>query len=350
MIYPGVTPMPTKSNLTVPSSGADEAQYDARPSRIGETAVSYTKASGILMKATGFMDAYDFTLNPYSGCSFGCSYCYAAFFSTTAEERDTWGEWVRVKENAVELMRKKMQGRHKDKDGNWQPNNESLIYMSSVTDPYQPVERRLELTRNLLMTLANQDKLAPKIGTTNTLFELSAPYKTEENPHKPKLVIQTRSPDVVRDIDLFQQIEANGGRVQVNMTVTTDDEDIRRTFEPFCPSNTVRLKAIGEVQDAGVQTCITMTPLLLVSQPYTFVNSLQETGVEKFIAQPFHFARGKFVASTRERAFDLMAEKLGCERSEFQDTYMEHYQRVFEVLRDNLPNLGEGKDGFKPPF
>ena len=49
--------------------------------------------------------------------------------------------------------------------------------------------------------------------------------------HKPKLVVQTRSPLVTRDCDLFQRIANNGGRVQVNMTVTTDDEDIRRTFE-----------------------------------------------------------------------------------------------------------------------
>lgn len=286
----------------------------ARPSHIGETAVEYKPARQVLTRATGFMDAYDFTLNPYSGCSFGCTYCYAAFFSRTKQGRDTWGKWVDVKENAVELMDKRRVG---SLDG-------KLIYMSSVTDPYQPVERELELTRKVLEIVAER--------------------------HKPKLVVQTRSPDVVRDIDLFLQIEANGGRVQVNMTVTTDDEDVRRTFEPFCPSNMVRLRAIGKVNDAGVETCITMTPLLLVSQPYAFVESLLDTGVKKFIAQPFHFARGKFVASTRERAFDLMAEKLRCERSEFQDTYLEHYRRVFEVLSDRLPNLGEGKDGFKPPF
>ena len=340
--------MTTKSQRSL--SDVPDGVAVSQPLRIGDTTVSYAESGAILNRATGFMDAYDFTLNPYSGCSFGCSYCYAAFFSTTAEERDNWGNWVRVKENAIDLLRKKIKGRHKDKCGGWKPNNESLIYMSSVTDPYQPVERKLELTRGLLKILANQDEPVQKLGTTNALFELNAPYSAGENRHKPKLVAQTRSPDVVRDVDLFRQIEDNGGRVQVNMTVTTDDEDIRRTFEPFCPSNMVRLKAIGEVQAAGVQTCITMTPLLLVSQPYAFVDSLLDTGVEKFIAQPFHFARGKFVASTRERAFELMAEKLGCERSEFQDTYLEHYNRVFEVLRENLPNLGEGKDGFKPPF
>ena len=64
------------------------------PTRIGETKVAYRAANEVLTKATGFMEAYDFTLNPYSGCSFGCAYCYAAFFSRDAERRDNWGYWV----------------------------------------------------------------------------------------------------------------------------------------------------------------------------------------------------------------------------------------------------------------
>ncbi|MXY47626.1 MAG: hypothetical protein F4Y44_11775, partial [Chloroflexi bacterium] len=139
-----MTTKPKQPTLFDPTATDKSAM--ARPSRIGDTTVSYAYASAMLNRATGFMDTYDFTLNPYSGCSFGCSYCYAAFFSTTTEERDKWGKWVRVKDNAIDLMRKKIKGRHKDKNGNWKPNNESLIYMSSVTDPYQPIERRLELT------------------------------------------------------------------------------------------------------------------------------------------------------------------------------------------------------------
>ena len=303
--------------FTQPNLFAAQSPRTANEERlcfIGETTVCYAPAREILTRANGFMDAYDFTLNPYSGCSFGCTYCYAAFFSRDVEKRDSWGYWVNVKENAVELMAKRKPGALDGK----------LVYMSSVTDPYQPVERELKLTRGILEIMAER--------------------------HKPKLVIQTRSPTVVRDCDLFSQIEESGGRVQVNMTVTTDDEDIRRTFEPFCPSNMARLRAIGEVHAEGIDTCITMTPLLLVSSPYAFADSLVDTGVQKFIIQPFHFQRGKFLAGTRDKAFDLMAEKLGCARDTFREEYLEHYSMVFEVLRDALPELGEGKDGFAPPF
>lgn len=283
------------------------------PDRVGQVKVEYNPVRDILTRATGFMDAYDFTLNPYAGCSFGCTYCYAAFFSHGAAKRDTWGLWVNVKENAVKLLSQ----RRTSLDG-------KLIYMSSVTDPYQPIERKLELTRGLLAIMAER--------------------------HRPRLVVQTRSPDVVRDADLFRRIEAKGGRVQVNITVTTDDEDVRRVFEPFCPSNRVRLRAARELCASGLDTCITMTPLLLVRDSDTFADGLLDTGVGKFIVQPFHFQRGKFLAGTRDAALHLMADKLGSDTKTFQRTYLEHYRNVRSVLAERLPDLGEGKDGFRPPF
>ncbi len=290
-----------------------------RPTRLGRASIEYKPAGAILTKATGFMDAYDFTLNPYSGCAFGCTYCYAAFFSrasgsmTGAERRDSWGRWVEVKENAIGLLER----RRKRLDG-------TLIYMSSVTDPYQPVERRLRLTRGLLKVLATR--------------------------HRPRLVVQTRSPDVVRDADLFRQIVRGGGKVQVNVTVTTDDEDVRRAFEPSCPSNEKRLDAARELVRREIDTCVTMTPLLLVRHAERFADDLLATGVRKYIVQPFHFQRGKFVAGTRDAALGITAEKLGCRKGEVMQRYGEHYRAARRVLRGRLPQLGEGKDGFSPPF
>ncbi len=294
------------------------------PDRVGHTEIRSRNTSAILTRATGFMDEYDYTLNPYSGCSFGCTYCYAAFFTHNKRQRDTWGKWVDVKQNGIERIAKidtgnlRQEGRYDGK----------LIYMSSVTDAYQPIERQTKLTRGILEVLAER--------------------------HKPKLVVETRSPDVTRDIDLFQKIEERGGRVQVNMTVTTDDEDIRRTFEPYCLNNQVRLRAIQEVQDAGIQSCITMTPLLLVSDPRQFADDLLATCVKSFIIQPFHFKEGKFVANTREEATQLMADKLKCDIEDFIPAYMCYYAEATRIIQETLAQagipLGEGKEGFKPPF
>ena len=284
------------------------------PDRIGRARATCRPAREILTRATGFMDRYHFTLNPYSGCTFGCSYCYAAFFSRDPKQRDNWGLWVNAKENAARLLDELKPG---SLDG-------KRIYMSSVTDPYQPLERKTRLTREVLEALADN--------------------------HRPKLVVQTRSPLATRDVDLFREIVERGGRVQVNLTVTTDDEDVRRAFEPGCPSNPARLKAARKIREAGVQTCITMTPLLLVKDPEAFADSLLETGVERFISQPFHFQKGEFIAQTRQRAFEVMAEKLGRGTGDFKPEYLKQYRNALRTLKRRLPHVGEGKQGFAPPF
>lgn len=273
--------------------------HDDRRTSVGKSEVTYKNAASILTEGKGFMEGYDYTLNPYSGCSFGCTYCYAAFFSRSEEQRKNWGYWVHVKENALQLLIKFRKKSLRDK----------TIYMSSVTDPYQPIERELNLTRSLLKELLVY--------------------------HQPRLVIQTRSPIATRDIDLFQQFKV----IQVNMTITTDSEIVRKVFEPLCPSNASRLKAIKEINDAGVNTCITMTPLLPVEDAEDFAKKLLDTGIKKFIIQPFHSDKGKFVASTREKAMQLVKE---------MDWTMDKYQKVFEVIQKHIPEIGVGKDGFKP--
>jgi len=183
---------------------------------------SLVPAKSILSKASGYIGAFDYTLNPYKGCAFGCDYCYAAFFAESASRMGAWGDWVEAKENAVSLL-SRLGGRIAYKS----------IYMSSVTDPYQPIELKLQLTRQLLEAML---------------------------PHQPRLVVQTRSPFVLRDLDLLRQFKV----MRVNMTVTTDDDSIRKEFEPQCPSIRQRLEAIEKVKAAGVRTGICLTPLLPV--------------------------------------------------------------------------------------
>lgn len=262
-------------------------------------AVSHKHAKSILSKASGFADSFDYTLNPYSGCAFACSYCYAAFFAATDDLKDTWGEWVHVKENALQLLRKKRT----------RPLIGQSVYMSSVTDPYQPVERQLELTRSILRELLEY--------------------------HQVRLVVQTRSPLVTRDLDLIAQFET----ARVNMTVTTDDETVRRLFEPTCASIPQRLKAIREVVEVGVPAAITMTPLLPVSDPHGFAHLLKATGVQRFVIQHFHDANRRFIAGTGERARALLRER---------DWNEARYAVVREILRRELPELREGRHGFVP--
>lgn len=74
----------------------------------GDVNVYTHDAKSILTKASGFISAYDFTLNPYKGCQYGCSYCYAAAFSPNNQMRQDWGKWLIIKQNAAAILAKEM--------------------------------------------------------------------------------------------------------------------------------------------------------------------------------------------------------------------------------------------------
>src|SRR5437763_9943271 len=165
-------------------------------------------ARSIFSPATGFSrrGGVGWTCNPYLGCSFGCTYCYAMFLPQNRRPREDWGRWFQAKVNAVAIARKqapKVAGQ--------------AVYMSSVTDPYLPAERSLQLSRGILEALL---------------------------PYQPRLLIQTRGPLVVRDLDVLQQFRA----VRVNISIPTDSEEVRRAFEPKAPPLEKRWEAMAEVK------------------------------------------------------------------------------------------------------
>jgi DNA repair photolyase len=198
---------------------------------VGHIEITDIEAQSILTATRGFTSVevpgtgFDYSLNPYRGCTFNCSYCYAPAFVFDDDARRNWGRWVAVKENAEQLLREA------GRKGKLRNRN---LYLATVTDPYQPIERKLELTRACLKALIDYP---PRL-----------------------LTVQTRSPLVVRDLDLFQQMTP--GRIAVCMSVTTDDESVRRIFEPSCAPIEARLKAIRTVHEAGIPTQGSIAPLL----------------------------------------------------------------------------------------
>jgi DNA repair photolyase len=114
----------TNNQLGLFASGEPSVEY---PLALGHATATAVSTRSLLTRASGFMADYGFTLNPFAGCSSGCIYCYAAFFARTEERQDNWGKWVEVNENALEVLRR-MRTNLAGKS----------VYMSSVTDPYQP--------------------------------------------------------------------------------------------------------------------------------------------------------------------------------------------------------------------
>jgi len=256
-------------------------------------------ARSIFSPATGFIQrgGFDWTCNPYLGCSFGCVYCYAMFLPQNPRPREDWGKWFQAKVNAVELASKqarKLAGK--------------AVYVSSVTDPYLPAERSLELTRGILEAMV---------------------------PHQPRLLIQTRSPLVVRDVDVLGRFDA----VRVNMSIPTDSEEVRQAFEPKAPALERRWEAIAAVRAAGIPVGICVTPMLPLHDPEAFVKRLVDFRPDVVVVQDFHDSGGAFGANTAEGARMLLEQRRWT---------IEDYGGMVGRLREKL-QVYEGEAGFFPP-
>lgn len=286
-------------------SGSAEVRPPIERLVFGRTAVAYIDSKSILTPTSGFMRHYTFTLNPYRGCGFGCEYCYARFFAPTAMPREAWGNWVSVKRNGRDLIiRACRSGVVKTGDA---------IYMSSVTDPYQPIEQRLGLTRAIL----------------EALLEYSV---------QPRLTIQTRSPIVTRDIDVYRQFD----KVRVNFTINTDSEEVRLRYEPNSPSIAVRLKAAAQVAAAGVRIGISITPMLPIRDIEAFGFRLASLNADGYSTQYLKSVGSSFAAgSTSETLRKAREDAWGI------GEYKRARESLARILGDDR-KLYEGAGGYAP--
>lgn len=257
------------------------------------------EARSIFSIATGFIrrGGFDWTCNPYLGCTFGCTYCYAAFLPQNRRPVSEWGRWFIAKSNAVALaarQARKVAGQ--------------AVYLSSVTDPYLPAERSLYLTRGILEAML---------------------------PYQPRLVVQTRGPLVIRDIDVLKQFRT----LRVNVSIPTDAEEIRQRFEPKAPSLSQRWEALRELKAAGIAVGVCVTPTLPIADAEAFAHRLAAFRPEVLVCQDFHDACGQFGADTSAEARQLVTY---CSWTEAD------YQQFVSRLRRDQP-VFEGEAGFFPP-
>lgn len=170
----------------------------------------------------------DFVVNPYTGCRFACKYCYASFMGRfVGKTVADWGEYVYAKVNAPELLRAELPKKVKNKGAGKE------IFFSSVTDPYQGMEAKYQLTRACLEELIT-------FG------------------FKGLVSILTKSDLVLRDIDLFKKLP----RVSVGLTVTSTDDGVSRFFETYAPPSSRRIAALAQLNNEGIKTYAFIGPLL----------------------------------------------------------------------------------------
>ena len=193
---------------------------------------SAVTAKHALTRTGGFLDGFSYSLNPYIGCGFGagggCPYCYVRMLPVARTVEAPWGAWVVAKSNLPELLEREMAALDRsDKLA------QTTIFMSSATDPYQGIERRQRLTRGALEVMLR---------------------------HSPRrLLLQTRSPLVERDIDLLARM---GRSVIVSLTLETDDDSVRRAITPTSPSIARRIQTAIRLRSAGIFVQLAISPMM----------------------------------------------------------------------------------------
>ncbi len=199
---------------------------------------------------------FTWTINPYRGCEFACKYCYARYTHEFMEMRDAidFERKIYVKQQAAWLLRQDLK---KVKRG-------EEIAIGTATDPYQPAEKRFEVTRAILEELALHSGL--------------------------ELGIVTKSDLVTRDIDVLRRI-AEHNRLFVSVTITTLDTKLARILEPRAPRPDLRMKAVKELNLAGIRTGVSCAPVVpgITDSPAALdalVKATKEAGGRYIFANP----------------------------------------------------------------
>ena len=197
-----------------------------------------------------------YTVNPYRGCEFGCKYCYARYAHEFMElrdpelfERKIYAKQFRPIAFRAELRRLKFG---------------DTVWIGTATDPYQPAERRFNITHQMLEAFANERGL--DIGVT------------------------TKSDLVARDASLMARI-AGRNRIRVHLTITTLDERLARLLEPLAPRPALRLAAVAKLTEAGVPVSVLAHPVMpLINDSEASLNRVGEAaarnGATSFSAAP----------------------------------------------------------------
>jgi DNA repair photolyase len=218
-------PLPQKSQLV----GIARLASEGESLRDGHDVEYFTLPSKSLLNRCVSRRAMPFTwtINPYRGCEFACKYCYARYTHEFMEMRDgiEFEQKIYVKQHAADLLRSELR---RVKPG-------ESIALGTATDPYQPAERRYEVTRGIL------EEFARHRG-----FELG---------------IVTKSKLIVRDLDLLREISRNNA-LSVHMTVTTLKVELARILEPRAPRPDLRLDAVRQLSAAGITVGVSCSPVL----------------------------------------------------------------------------------------
>jgi DNA repair photolyase len=247
-------PLPEKPHLV----GIARLASEGESLREGHDVEYFTLPAKSLLNrcVSGRQMPFTWTINPYRGCEFACKYCYARYTHEFMEMRDgaDFEQKIYVKQHAAGLLRHDL---HRVKTG-------EAIALGTATDPYQPAERRYEVTRGIL------EEFARHRG-----YELG---------------IVTKSNLIVRDLALLQEV-AKTNKLSVHITITTLNVELARILEPRAPRPDLRLDAVRALSQGGLRVGVSASPVLpgITDSPAdleALVRAAAEVGADHVFANP----------------------------------------------------------------
>ena len=251
---------------------------------------------------------FTWAINPYRGCEFACKYCYARYTHEFMELRDgvEFERRIFVKQQAAELLRSELKRVKRGEE----------IAIGTATDPYQPAERRFEVTRAILEELALHFGL--EIG------------------------IVTKSNLVTRDTEILRRVGEHN-QIFVNVTVTTVDAELARKLEPRAPRPDLRLEAVRQLNLAGVDAGVICAPVLpdITDRPRdleALVKAASEAGAKYIFANPLFLkpcSAAMFLPFLEEHFPDLVQlyRKRYADRAFLPKGYGQRLSQLMAVLR-----------------
>jgi DNA repair photolyase len=229
---------------------------------------------------------FAWSLNPYTGCSHRCAFCYVRGFEKRADRPSDarYGTTVRVKTNFVTQLRSELARK------SWK---REPVAIGAATDPYQPTEAKYRLTR----------------GTIETLAEFLTPFH-----------IITRGPLIVRDLDVLVRA-ARRVKLSINMSISTLDPKEWRELEPGAPDPRQRLRAVKTLSEAGIDVGIGIAPVIpgVTDTPAVLaqvVRAARAAGATRVWSRGLYLAPG-----TREHFLDALAKGWPEERARYAKLY-----------------------------
>ena len=274
---------PTTREIAGVVKGRGTAALAEAESRADQARYQQVRCRSALNRVSGM--PFEWTLNPYRGCTHGCHYCFARRYHVQFEMNadDEFESVILVKHNIVEVLAREL-----DRPS-WR---REQVAFGTATDPYQPIEGHYELTRRSLQALAR--------GRTPTS-------------------LVTKGPMVVRDIDVLREL-TDAARCTICMSVPTVDEDAWRTLEPGTAHPLQRLRAVRELVGAGLNAGVLMAPI-----------------VPGFSSAPAKLER------TVKAIADHGARFVGCNVMYLQDGtrthFMDFIEREFPAMRPRFERL-----------